>query len=93
MALGAAKADILRLVVRHGLTLVAIGVGIGLMLALVLSVVMASRLSGILYKISPHDLATFVAAPVVFLMIALLASYLPARRATQVDPNEALRGS
>jgi ABC-type lipoprotein release transport system permease subunit len=46
-----------------------------------------------LYKVGPHDLTTFVLTPVVFLAIALLASYLPARRATKVDPAEALRGS
>ncbi len=93
LALGAEKSDILRLVVGQGLTLTMIGVGIGLVLALALSWVMASMLSGVLYKISARDLTTFVLAPVIFMMIALFASYLPARRATQVDPNEALRGS
>ncbi len=52
---------------------------------------MASTLSGLLYKISARDLTTFVLAPLAFLVIALVASYLPARRATEVDPNEALR--
>jgi ABC-type lipoprotein release transport system permease subunit len=47
----------------------------------------------VLYKISARDLTTFAVAPVVFLLIALVASYLPARRATQVDPNEALRSN
>lgn len=93
MALGAEKAVILRMVVAHGLRLTVIGVAIGLAGALVLSWVMASMLSGLLYKISAHDLTTFVIAPVAFLAISLLASYLPARRATQVDPNETLRGS
>jgi ABC-type lipoprotein release transport system permease subunit len=50
-------------------------------------------LSGLLYRISARDVTTFVLAPVAFLLISLVASYLPARRATQVDPNEALRGS
>ncbi|HXA83958.1 MAG TPA: FtsX-like permease family protein, partial [Candidatus Dormibacteraeota bacterium] len=85
--------DILRMVVRYGLTLTMTGVVIGLVAALALSWIMASLLSGLLYKISARDLTTFVLAPVVFLVISLLASYLPARRATQVDPNEALRGS
>ena len=93
LALGAEKFDILRLVVGQGLSLTMIGVGIGLVLALVLSWLMASMLSGVLYKISARDLTTFVVAPVVFMVIALFASYLPARKATQVDPNEALRGS
>jgi putative ABC transport system permease protein len=93
LALGAEKADILRLVVSYGLTLAAIGIGIGWAAALVLSWSMASMLSNILYKISVRDLTTFVAAPAIFLIIALLASYLPAKKATEVDPNEALRSS
>ncbi|HEY2116097.1 MAG TPA: ABC transporter permease [Candidatus Angelobacter sp.] len=93
LALGAEKSDILRLVVGYGLTLAGAGIVIGLVLALALSWVMASVLAGVLYKISARDLTTFAVAPLVFLLIALLASYLPAWRATQVDPNEALRGS
>jgi len=69
------------------------GVVIGLVAALALSWIMTSMLSGLLYKISVRDLTTFVLAPVAFLAISLLASYLPARRATQVDPNEALRSN
>jgi putative ABC transport system permease protein len=91
LALGAEKSDILRLVVRQGLTLTLIGVGIGLIGALALSWIMASMLSGLLYKISARDLTTFVLAPVAFMVIATFASYFPARRATKVDPNEALR--
>jgi putative ABC transport system permease protein len=93
MALGAEKADILRMVVSHGFSLTVTGIAIGLIAALAMSWMMASMLSGLLYKISARDLTTFVLAPVAFLVISLLASYLPARRATQVDPNEALRGS
>lgn len=93
LALGAGKADILRLVVVQGLGLTMTGVAIGLFAALLMSWLMASRISGFLYKISVRDLTTFVLAPLVFLLIALFASYVPARRATQVDPNEALRGS
>jgi len=91
LALGAEKSDILRMVVSYGLTLTMIGVVIGLVASMALTSVMASMLSGLLYKISARDLTTFVLSPVVFLVISLLASYLPARRATQVDPNEALR--
>ena len=93
LALGAEKSDILRLVVGYGLTLAGAGIVIGLIFALALSWIMASVLSGVLYKISTRDLTTFAVAPLVFLLISLLASYLPARRATQVDPNEALRSN
>jgi putative ABC transport system permease protein len=93
LALGAEKSHILRLVVGYGLTLAGVGIVIGLVFALALSWIMASVLSGVLYKISARDLTTFAVAPVVFLLIALVASYLPARGATQVDPNEALRNS
>ncbi|HXA84606.1 MAG TPA: ABC transporter permease [Candidatus Dormibacteraeota bacterium] len=91
LALGAEKSDILRMIVSYGLTLTMTGVVIGLVAALALSWIMTSMLSGLLYKISARDLTTFVLAPVAFLVISLLASYLPAKRATQVDPNEALR--
>jgi putative ABC transport system permease protein len=93
LALGAEKADILRMVVGYGLKLAIIGIAIGLVVSLALSWAMASTLEGLLYKISARDLTTFVLAPLVFLIISLVASYLPARRATEVDPNEALRGS
>ncbi|HSM87611.1 MAG TPA: ABC transporter permease, partial [Candidatus Limnocylindrales bacterium] len=89
LALGAEKSDILRLVVRQGLTLTATGIVLGLLAALALSQVMSS----LLYKVGTHDLTTFVLAPVLFLLIAVVASYLPARGATKVDPTEALRGA
>lgn len=91
LALGAEKSHILGLVVRQGLVLTVTGIVIGLFAALLLSWLMASMLSGLLYKIGARDLTTFVLAPLVFLLIALFASYLPARRATQVDPNDAVR--
>lgn len=97
LALGAAKADILRLVVNYGITLAGIGIAIGWVLAMAVSVIATSmfsdQVSAVLYKVSVRDQITFVAAPVLFLLIALVASYLPARRATQVDPNEALRSN
>jgi putative ABC transport system permease protein len=93
MALGASKSDILRLVVEYGFTLAAAGIAIGVVLAIALSWIMASLLSGILYRISARDLTTFVLAPLLFLVISFFASYLPARRATQVDPNEVVRNS
>ncbi|HYL96014.1 MAG TPA: ABC transporter permease [Terriglobales bacterium] len=89
VALGAERADILRLVVRQGLLLAGAGVAVGLFAALLLTRLMSS----LLYRIGARDLTTFVLAPVAFLGIALLASYLPALRATRTDPMEALRGS
>ena len=91
LALGAEKSDIVRLVVSHGLALALAGIGIGLVAALILSRVMSSFLAEILYKVGVRDLTTFALTPLLFLLIAVLASYLPARRAMQVDPNEALR--
>jgi putative ABC transport system permease protein len=88
MALGAERGDILRLVVRQGLILAGIGVGVGIVGALAATQMMRSML----FNVGPRDLLTFVIAPIAFLVIALLASYLPALRATKVDPMEALRG-
>jgi putative ABC transport system permease protein len=89
LALGAQRADILRIVVRHGFMLTIAGIGIGLMTAAVLTRLMSS----LLYKTDTLDLSTFAVAPLVFLGIATLASYLPARGATKVDPVRALRGN
>jgi putative ABC transport system permease protein len=91
MALGAEKSDILRLVVGQGVTLTLAGVVIGLVLAFVLTTFLGSVVSGLLYKVGIRDWTTFVLAPLTFMAIALVASYLPARRATRVDPTEALR--
>jgi ABC-type antimicrobial peptide transport system permease subunit len=87
LALGAEKLDILRLVVGQGLGLTAIGIAIGLVAAFALTHLMSS----FVYQVNVYDPATFVLAPIVFMAIGLVASYLPARRATQVDPTEALR--
>jgi putative ABC transport system permease protein len=87
LALGAKSADILRLVVRQGLVLAVSGVVIGLVAALVVTRVMSS----LLYKIGTHDLMTFLLAPLLFLAVAVVTSYVPARRATKVDPIEAMR--
>jgi len=64
---------------------------IGLVLAFVLTTLLGRQVSGLLYKVGIRDWTTFVLAPLAFMAIALVASYLPARRATRVDPTEALR--
>ena len=87
LALGAGRDDILGLVVRQGLMLAAAGIAIGLIASLLLTRLMSS----LLYKVGTRDLATFALTPLVLLVIDLLASYLPARRATKVNPIEALR--
>jgi putative ABC transport system permease protein len=87
LALGAERSDILWLVVRHGLTLALSGIALGLAAGFLLTHLMSS----VLYKTSAHDLRTFALAPLVFLLIAWLASYLPARRATKVDPLDTLK--
>ena len=89
IALGAEKADILRLVVGQGVGLTAIGIVLGLAVAFPLTRLMST----FLYKVTAYDVTTFVLGPLVFIVIGMLASYLPARRATQISPTEALRGS
>ncbi|MBA4071985.1 MAG: hypothetical protein C0497_09150 [Gemmatimonas sp.] len=87
MAIGAQAADVVRLVMRQGLTLVLIGTGIGLAGALA-----ASRLLGaVLYGGNSLDPMTFTVVPVVLIAVAAVASFVPARRAAQVDPMHALR--
>jgi putative ABC transport system permease protein len=89
LALGAQRADILRIVVRQGFILAIVGIAIGLIAALLLTRLMSS----LLYQVGTLDLATFTVTPLLFLSISLIASYLPARGAMSVDPAEALRGN
>jgi len=87
LALGAEKQNILRLILRQGLALATAGAAIGLICALIVAHLMAS----VLYDIRPADPLTFAGVALVFVFVALVACYLPARRATKVDPMVALR--
>jgi len=87
LALGAQRRDILRMVLRQGLTLAAAGTGIGLVGALIVSHLMA----GLLYGVSPYDLSTFAGVTAVLTAVAIAASYVPALRAMRVDPITTLR--
>jgi putative ABC transport system permease protein len=87
MALGAQVTDVLKLVLKQGMALVLIGEALGLVAALALARLMRSLLFGV----TPTDAMTFITVFAVLTAIALLACYLPARRATKVDPLEALR--
>jgi putative ABC transport system permease protein len=87
MALGASQSTIVRDVLGHGLLLTGFGVGIGLVGALV----GARLIRSLLYGVRPTDLGTFFVVSLVMAAVALLASYLPARRASRVDPIVALR--
>ena len=87
MALGAAHADVLRLIVGQGMKVVAIGLALGIGLAL-----LSTRLiSSLLYGVRPTDAATLAVASLGVLVVAFLATYIPARRAMRVDPMVALR--
>ena len=87
MALGASRNDVLALVLRKGLMPVFIGAGIGL----VGTIAVARLLTSLLYQLSPWDPATYAAVSLLLVGVALLAGYLPARRAARIDPMEALR--
>jgi putative ABC transport system permease protein len=87
VALGAERSDVLKLVVGQGFKLALIGVGIGILGALVLT----RFLSSLLYGVKPTHPLTFIVVALILTAVALLASYIPARRATKVDPMVALR--
>ena len=87
MALGAQMRDVLGIIVRQGMTLAVAGVALGLLAALALTRV----LSSMLYQVKPSDPITFGSVGLLLIAVALLACWLPARRAAKVDPMEALR--
>lgn len=87
LALGAQRADILRMFLLKGVALA----GLGIVAGLVFSASTASMMESLLYGVHPDDPAVFLIVPLLFLSVAALASYLPARRATKVDPMIALR--
>ena len=87
MAIGAQPADVLRMFIRRGIGLTLAGLGLGLLAASALTKLMA----GLLFSVSPHDPVTFVVMASLLLIVAMLACYIPARRATRVDPLVALR--
>jgi ABC-type antimicrobial peptide transport system permease subunit len=87
MALGARTGDVLGMIVRQAAMLAIIGIAAGAVGALFLTRLMR----GLLFEVEPHDPVTFVVVAAVLAAIALIASYLPGRRATRVDPVIALR--
>jgi ABC-type antimicrobial peptide transport system permease subunit len=87
MSLGAQTTDVLRLIVRQGMTLTVVGLVVGSILALLAT----GALSSLLFEVSPTDPVTFAAVVVILAVVALLACLLPALRATRVDPIVALR--
>jgi ABC-type antimicrobial peptide transport system permease subunit len=86
-ALGAEKSDLFKLVLGEGARLAAVGAAIGLIAAFLL----ARTLSKLLFGVKAYDPATFLGVTALLLAVAALASYVPARRATRVDPNVVLR--
>jgi putative ABC transport system permease protein len=87
LALGAKASDVLKLIVGQGSLLTLLGVGIGLVAAFILSRLIAN----LLYGVSPTDTLILISAPLISAFVALLASYIPARRAMKIDPMVALR--
>jgi putative ABC transport system permease protein len=87
MALGARRSSVVAMVVRQGLVLAAAGIVAGTLVAAMLTKLLAS----LLYGTSPTDPLTFAAIPVVFLLVAAIACFVPARQATSIDPLTALR--
>jgi putative ABC transport system permease protein len=93
MALGAQPADILKMIVGQGMLLAVIGLVIGLVVAFLLALIAdkTRAIEGFLFGVSATDLTIFLGIPLLLLAVTLLSCYIPARRATRVDPMIALR--
>jgi putative ABC transport system permease protein len=91
MALGAHRGSVLMMVLRQALLLTGAGLVIGLAGAIALGRVLSSTLEPLLFQVEPSDVVTLATVPVVLVVVALVAALIPARRATQVDPIQALR--
>ena len=91
MALGARPSSVLRLVVGQALALTAVGLAIGLAGALLLGRVLSQMLEALLFQVTPLDLFTLAIVPFVLLLVAIVATVIPATRAMRIDPIEALR--
>jgi len=87
MALGASRRSVFALILRHGVRLTGLGIALGLVGAIAVTRIIASEL----YNVSSTDPVSFIATAVFLALVALAASYVPARRATGVDPMVALR--
>jgi ABC-type antimicrobial peptide transport system permease subunit len=87
MALGAGRWDVLKMILGKGVVLASVGIVAGA----IVSAATASMMENLLYGVHPHDPFVFLAVPLLLFAVAVLASYLPARRATKVDPIVALR--
>jgi ABC-type antimicrobial peptide transport system permease subunit len=87
MALGAARSDVLGLILRYGLRLATIGLAIGL----VVSIAVTRLMRSLLFGVSPTDPATILAVSIMLVVVALAASFLPAYRASRIDPILAIR--
>ena len=92
VALGAPSSGLLRMILRQALVLVLIGIAMGIPAALALARLTSTQISGLLFGLKPTDPITIAGAAVVLLIVAACAAYLPARRASRVEPMMALRG-
>jgi ABC-type antimicrobial peptide transport system permease subunit len=88
MALGAGRGRVLMMVLRQGVVLTVLGAAVGLVAA----AAVARALASVVYGVGVFDPLTFTVAPLVLIAVAVLATYIPARRATRVDPVDAFRG-